>query len=182
MSCHIPSYVVESLSEEGPPSISPLRPQDCLRDAPHVNVAPLDWLAADDESSQEPDPESPHALLTTQIRPQLILAADVVYDPSLFGPLARVLRIALSWPDIETKRGTAADPSMAESAEKQTRPRSYALIASTVRNEETYALFLRTLGTTLSPSFCASPVLAPIVSLCLADAHYTISAPQISKI
>lgn len=54
----------------------------------------------------------------------MIIAADIVYDPELIEPLCKVLKLALT---------STADEY----------PQPYALIASTVRNEQTYALFLR---------------------------------------
>jgi hypothetical protein len=62
------------------------------------------------------------------IQPHLILAADVVYDPALFDALCQVIRCALL--------GTAE-------ADAQGSGERFALIASTMRNKETYSLFLQ---------------------------------------
>ena len=60
------------------------------------------------------------------MRPTCVLAADVVYDPTLISPLVDTLWVALQ------KRACNG-------------PQPFALVASTVRNPDTYDQFLRTL-------------------------------------
>lgn len=82
-----------------------------------VQVFSLDWLDIDDEDSAT-------FRHLSAIRPHLILAADIVYDPDLFQVLCRVLRCSL--------QAGVDDAGM----------QPYALIASTVRNQATYSNFL----------------------------------------
>ena len=88
-----------------------------LPDAPNVTVAALDWLDVADASSAS------HRRLCS-MAPHRIFAADIVYDPDLFEPLCTVLRCALG----SGRRAAVHEP--------------YALIASTMRNAQTYSLFL----------------------------------------
>lgn len=93
-----------------------------------VEVKELDWLelSAERQQSQQRD-DLPTISFLHEAKPTLILAADVVYDPDLIDPLVETLRASL-------EAGTTA---------------CQALVASTVRNPETYAAFkasLRSFG------------------------------------
>lgn len=87
-----------------------------LKDAIHVHVAPLDWTDATKD-------------LLKNVNATLILAADTVYDPELVGPLAQTIRAAL-----------IGDGS-SERLFGTTTPVPTALVASTVRNPDTYFMF-----------------------------------------
>ncbi|KAJ6486109.1 hypothetical protein C8R47DRAFT_1321037 [Mycena vitilis] len=79
---------------------------------PDVRCCFLDWSAALD-----PDGIAPlTSLLNDELAPDLILGADIVFDPDLIPPLVEVLRLAL-------------------------RPQNTALIALTVRNPATMQTF-----------------------------------------
>lgn len=87
-----------------------------LKNAIHVHVAPLDWF-------------DPAKDLLKNINATLILAADTVYDPDLVEPLAQTIRAALIGDGSpERFSGTAT-------------PVPTALVASTVRNPDTYVMF-----------------------------------------
>ncbi|KAF7337698.1 Protein-lysine N-methyltransferase EFM3 [Mycena sanguinolenta] len=82
---------------------------------PNTNCCFLDWSAALDPDGIEPLT----SLLNDQIDPDVILGADIVFDPDLIPPLVAVLRLAL---------------------QANTRSRS-ALIALTTRNPTTMTKF-----------------------------------------
>lgn len=80
----------------------------------NVNIVPLDWtlVTAQDDATLS---------LLHEARPTWVLAADVVYDPTLVGDLANTLQVALKEHDGQCPR---------------------ALVASTIRNPNTYQFFL----------------------------------------
>jgi len=85
---------------------------------PNIKYRLLDWSAAmDDEMS-----ESLAFVLKDEIDAELIIGADIVFDPCLIPALVAVLRLALRPSSRVTER--------------------VALIAVTVRNHDTIALFL----------------------------------------
>lgn len=106
-----------------------------IRDTLHVNalqsstgvveVKELDWLelVAERQQSQQRD-DLPTIRFLAEARPTLILAADVVYDPDLIDPLVETIRACL------------------EAGASNCR----ALVASTIRNSETYGKFKASLG------------------------------------
>lgn len=93
---------------------------------PKVQVHPLDWveLAAGERAPID---------WLAQVRPTLVIAADVVYDPDLAPALATTIRTALE----------ACEPGV----------NPIALVASTIRNDATYSAFLAALGTCYAVSF-----------------------------
>lgn len=90
-----------------------------------VTIKELDWLelSAERQQSQQRD-DLPTISFLAEAKPTLVLAADVVYDPDLVAPLVETIRASL------------------EASTRQCR----ALVASTIRNPETYSLFKSTLG------------------------------------
>lgn len=84
-----------------------------------AGVMELDWI---DVQNTEPSvcPK------IEKLRPEVVLAADVVFDPSLFPALCSVLKRLLQ-PHSNGKM-------------------PYALITTTVRNQETFRQFLKALG------------------------------------
>ncbi|KAK0532909.1 hypothetical protein OC842_003154 [Tilletia horrida] len=103
-----------------------------------VHVEPLDWLELSHEAASSPPTPTPtptpagplHTWLRSTARPTLVLAADVVFDPELCGPLVQTLRAALE---------------AGRDAEGEGEGESVAYVASTVRNAQTYAVFLAAL-------------------------------------
>nr|CDI53460.1 conserved hypothetical protein [Melanopsichium pennsylvanicum 4] len=105
------------------------------RDTLHVNnldsppsiaeIRELDWLelSAERQQSQQRD-DLPTINFLAEAKPTLILAADVVYDPNLIDPLVETIRACL-------EAGTRT---------------CRALVASTIRNPETYSAFEKSLG------------------------------------
>ncbi|SJX62812.1 uncharacterized protein SRS1_13621 [Sporisorium reilianum f. sp. reilianum] len=85
-----------------------------------VDVRELDWLelSAERRQSQQRD-DLPTIHLLAEAKPTLILAADVVYDPDLIDPLVETIRACL-----EAGSSTCR-----------------ALVASTIRNPDTYGSF-----------------------------------------
>ncbi|GAA5862845.1 hypothetical protein JCM3774_006661 [Rhodotorula dairenensis] len=90
----------------------------------------LDWeLALDPQrAGSELDRWEAEVWGTKNQRATLILGADIVYDPSLIGPLSAKLAYLLE--PAQPVQDSCSSPS------------SEALIAGTVRNEETWELFL----------------------------------------
>lgn len=90
-----------------------------------VEVKELDWLelCAERQQSRQRD-DLPTLNLLSEAKPTLVLAADVVYDPDLIDPLVETIRACL------------------EAGTKTCR----ALVASTIRNPETYGGFKKALG------------------------------------
>lgn len=90
-----------------------------------VQVKELDWLelSAERQQSQQRD-DLPTIKFLTEAKPSLILAADVVYDPDLIAPLVEAIRACL-------EAGTST---------------CRALVASTIRNVDTYGAFKASLG------------------------------------
>lgn len=84
-------------------------------------VHPLNWLEVSSEDELALD-------FVRSANPDCVLAADLVYDPFLVPHLVRTLRTVLAKQD---KQGTKSIP--------------YALVSSTIRNPDTYRLFLRNL-------------------------------------
>lgn len=85
-----------------------------------AHVEALDW---NDVSTGDRD-----ALERLQsMRPTCVLAADVVYDPALISPFVDTLSVALQ------KNKTYSGPQ------------PFALVASTIRNPDTYGQFLQAL-------------------------------------
>ncbi|KAI0360982.1 hypothetical protein OH77DRAFT_1492137 [Trametes cingulata] len=85
---------------------------------PDLHLRFLDWFDAVDSEGR-----SSVSALFAEARPDVILGADVVYDPSIIPPLVETLVLALTQPHGGEKRE--------------------AYIALTQRNEETLAAFLR---------------------------------------
>ncbi|SPO25903.1 uncharacterized protein UTRI_03268 [Ustilago trichophora] len=106
-----------------------------IRDTLHVNnlnsstsiveIKELDWLelSAERQQSQQRD-DLPTINFLAEAKPTLILAADVVYDPYLIDPLVETIRACLE-AGVSTCR---------------------ALVASTIRNPETYGAFKASLA------------------------------------
>ncbi|EIW87126.1 hypothetical protein CONPUDRAFT_116205 [Coniophora puteana RWD-64-598 SS2] len=89
---------------------------------PNVRYASLNWS----DALEKEGAASLTSLLET-INPDMILGADLVFDPSLVSPLAAVLSLALS-----VKTGSSRSKE--------------AFIALTIRNEQTLAYFLEVVG------------------------------------
>ncbi|PWZ02360.1 hypothetical protein BCV70DRAFT_198644 [Testicularia cyperi] len=93
-----------------------------LAGASHVHVQELDWLELQAERRQsEQRDDLPSVAFLRDVRPTLVLAADVVYDPDLVGPLAEAIQASL---EAAGRKGA-----------------SRALVASTIRNSSTYGAF-----------------------------------------
>lgn len=90
-----------------------------------VEVRELDWLelAAERQQSQQRD-DLPTIHFLAQAKPTLVLAADVVYDPELIDPLVETIQACLA-------AGGGA---------------CRALVASTIRNAQTYDAFKASLA------------------------------------
>lgn len=90
-----------------------------------VQIKELDWLelSAERQQSQQRD-DLPTVSFLAEAKPALILAADVVYDPDLIDPLVETIRACL-------EAGTRE---------------CQALVASTIRNPDTYAAFKASLS------------------------------------
>jgi hypothetical protein len=94
-------------------------PQSC------VEVHELDWLeiSAERQQSRQRD-DLPMLNFLDRAKPSLVLAADVVYDPDLIAPLVESIRACL-------EAGTRE---------------CQALVASTIRNADTYGAFKASLS------------------------------------
>ncbi|PWN47938.1 hypothetical protein IE53DRAFT_296880, partial [Violaceomyces palustris] len=108
-----------------------------LRSYPSCRVQGLDWLKVEREGEEEREREEEEEGF---YKPNLILAADVVYDPDLVGPLASTIKACLSSGRPSTE-DTAAPMHASNQLEQELQPK--ALVASTVRNPKTYELFLQ---------------------------------------
>ncbi|KZT08561.1 uncharacterized protein LAESUDRAFT_648541 [Laetiporus sulphureus 93-53] len=99
----------------------------CNRSSQHASVGfrSLDWTDAMDSATR---PAVLSALLC-DMDPDVIVGADVVYDPDIIAPLVCTLSTALESGKLTGSGGAVA------------------YIALTVRNEETLALFLEAAGT-----------------------------------
>ncbi|KAF9011079.1 putative methyltransferase-domain-containing protein [Cyathus striatus] len=86
----------------------------------HPNYRNLDWLSALDENQIS----RVTSLLNEDIDADLVVGADIVFDPSLIPALVAIIKIAL----------------------QSTRKSKTALIALTVRNENTFSNFLQQLS------------------------------------
>ncbi|KAG8739337.1 hypothetical protein FRC10_005763 [Ceratobasidium sp. 414] len=92
-----------------------------MSDPQHTQVRALDW-----NDSVDPNRIAyAHAILD-EADADVILAADVVYDPSIIPPLTRTLRLALDRP------GSDSLPV-----------KRVAYVALTLRREETFAEFIK---------------------------------------
>lgn len=86
---------------------------------PYVRCQTLDWL-----DSRDPGGASPLNSLLCEIGADVVVGADIVYDPTIIPDLITTLRLALA-----TRKGSSdAVP--------------YALVALTVRNEDTLQEFV----------------------------------------
>ncbi|EST05605.1 Nicotinamide N-methyltransferase-like protein [Kalmanozyma brasiliensis GHG001] len=85
-----------------------------------VKIQELDWLelSAERQQNQQRD-DLPTISFVAEAKPTLVLAADVVYDPDLVDPLVETIRACLEAGTIDCR----------------------ALVASTIRNAETYGRF-----------------------------------------
>ncbi|CED84541.1 Predicted methyltransferase [Phaffia rhodozyma] len=103
-----------------------------------IAVERLDW---DDILSPNKTDRDDVTSLVDRIDPGLVIAADVVYDPSIIPPLIATLSHLLqprshSQPQMQTRIN---EPTPAPPFEKKVA----AIIASTVRNENTFDLFIK---------------------------------------
>lgn len=87
-----------------------------------LDVHSLDWLEV-----QEQQQDICH-WLDNEVKPDIVLAADIVFDPSLIAPLCSVL-----------------DRILRKNEEGMNTRLPFALIASTIRNPSTFQLFRETL-------------------------------------
>ncbi|OSD03362.1 hypothetical protein PYCCODRAFT_268392 [Trametes coccinea BRFM310] len=102
---------------------------------PNLNLRLLDWFDA-----MSHDRRSSVQELLDEARPDVILGADVVYDPSIIPPLVDVLALAL------------------KPREDRTTPTAY--IALTQRNEDTLANFLHEAEQLLSVEMISTELVA----------------------
>ncbi|QRW24556.1 methyltransferase domain protein [Rhizoctonia solani] len=109
-----------------------------LADNPNVHVRALDW-----EDSVNPNREPFVLSLLEEIDADVVLAADVVYDPSIIAPLTRTLRLALERP-FPAERDLHGGANSQQPFQLGS-PRS-AYIALTLRREQTFSEFLSSAG------------------------------------
>ncbi|ELU38773.1 putative methyltransferase domain-containing protein [Rhizoctonia solani AG-1 IA] len=112
--------------------------KDMLADNPNVHVRALDW-----EDSVNPNREPFVLSLLEEIDADVVLAADVVYDPSIIAPLTRTLRLALERP-FPAERDLHGGANSQQPFQLGS-PRS-AYIALTLRREQTFSEFLSSAG------------------------------------
>ncbi|CAE6401143.1 unnamed protein product [Rhizoctonia solani] len=105
-----------------------------LADNPHVHVRALDW-----EDSLNVDRQSFVRSLLEEIDADVVLAADVVYDPSIIAPLTRTLRLALERP-FPAKKASHDGANSERSCHFGSQRRAY--VALTLRREQTFSEFL----------------------------------------
>ncbi|CAE6470537.1 unnamed protein product [Rhizoctonia solani] len=102
--------------------------------SPSVHVRALDW-----EDSVNEDRRSFVRTLLEEIDADVILAADVVYDPSIIPPLTCTLRLALERP-FPTKQAAGEGANNVQSLQPGSQRKAY--VALTLRREQTFAEFL----------------------------------------
>ncbi|KAG8712250.1 hypothetical protein FRC11_000600 [Ceratobasidium sp. 423] len=105
-----------------------------LADSSSVRVRALDW-----EDSISADRQSFVWSLLEEIDADVIVAADVVYDPSIILPLTRTLRIALERP-FPTEQSACEGANNVQSLRPSSQRRAY--VALTLRRQQTFAEFL----------------------------------------
>lgn len=88
-----------------------------IADSERITVAPLDWLEVEEGGTDT------SSLYLASLRPHLILAADVIYDPNNTDAICRMLKLALSWSK-----------------------EAHALVAYPIRNNQTHQLFLQSVS------------------------------------
>lgn len=110
-------------------TVAQVRETTDATDSSHVHVAPLDWLEVQEGGTDD------SSLYLSSLRPNLILAADTIYDSRLLDSFCQVIKTALSesWADDSSNEGIGLE-------------RPYALMATCVRNETTHSLFLEAAG------------------------------------
>ncbi|CAD6899991.1 unnamed protein product [Tilletia controversa] len=139
----VPGQVLEALSETVE--------QNNLASSAHVHIAPLDWveLSSQHGTAGKEETDSGRLLEDTSagtrtwlhsLAPTTVLAADVVFDPSLCGPLADTIRCAL---EAGISQREQADRVGDGDGSKALEPTAY--VASTIRNPATYDVFLQAL-------------------------------------
>ncbi|CAE6447516.1 unnamed protein product [Rhizoctonia solani] len=109
-----------------------------LADSPNVHVRALDW-----EDSVSVDRQTFVRSLLEEIDADVILAADVVYDPSIILPLTHTLRLALERPS-PAKQASIKAANNTQSLQLGLQRRAY--VALTLRREQTFAEFLASAG------------------------------------
>ncbi|KAL1951104.1 hypothetical protein VTO73DRAFT_253 [Trametes versicolor] len=118
---------------------------------PNLHIRTLDWSDAADTKRCS----SVHAVFD-EAQPEIILGADVGYDPSIIPPLLDILVLALSSPSNGYKRE--------------------AYIAITQRNEDTLAGFIRQAEERLSVEIVASMLAADNIFTAAAELGHAASA------
>lgn len=103
-----------------------MSPTDSDNTRENVHLIPLNWNEVSQSSSEATE-------WLREVNATRILAADVVYDPDLVGPLADTLRAALIG---------SGDPSRYPVGQDWNNDLPFALVSSTVRNPATYQAFL----------------------------------------
>lgn len=101
-----------------------------------VNIAPLDWLEL-----QEGGLDNASFYLLS-LRPDLILAADTIYDPVNLESFCQVIKVALSGSRAEEDSSRSSRSSTSKGVGSE----PYALVATCVRNEQTHSHFLQAAG------------------------------------
>lgn len=115
---------------------------DDLGSNSNAHLVPLNWIEAQEATLQEADSEakSDSVAILEKISPTVIIAADVVFSPELLSPLCSTLKTAL---EIGRTSLTSNQRDREVTSQKK-EPK--ALIASTIRNQETYGKFLELLS------------------------------------
>ncbi|KAH9949381.1 hypothetical protein B0H21DRAFT_131633 [Amylocystis lapponica] len=116
---------------------------------PNLFCYPLDWSDALDVQTRR----ALHAFLT-RVNPDVIMGADVVYDPSIIPALVSSLRLAMS-------ANVDGEPTPKHAV--------VAYIALTVRNEDTFAQFLRAAEQYLTVEELVLDSKVPATFVCTAD-------------
>ncbi|CAE7147974.1 unnamed protein product [Rhizoctonia solani] len=107
---------------------------DMFADSPNVHVRALDW-----EDSISVDRQTFLRSLLEEIDADVILAADVVYDPSIILPLTHTLRLALERP-LPANQASIKGANNTQPLQLGLQRRAY--IALAVRREQTFTEFL----------------------------------------